>query len=979
MPDAAQNHANARNLAADILAKETDRTREKIREVAKKAILGATLFGGPEPELETLTAELETMFAVRPGSVGVLEDHDPDAHKVWLPDRRAQISWRFWTRYERYLSREFGLPPPVVNGLHSLTEKVLERLEDPVRPGPWDRRGMVVGSVQSGKTANYTGLVCKAIDAGYKLVVILAGIHSNLRSQTQLRIDEGVTGFDSQNGRNPNAHNRWIGVGKNPGERYIVHPLTTSAEDGDFNRSIASKQNVMLGSDPVILVIKKNGHVLKNLHEWVTAIAGHESKDGGKTVISDVPLLLIDDEADNASINTKSKDGADPEQDVSVINGRIRTLLDAFEKSAYVGYTATPFANIFINPDAESPKHGADLFPRSFIINVEAPSNYVGPARVFGLPGDPDREIQEQAGLNIVRDLTDYADAFPPKHKIDHVPHELPDSLGRAIRCFILVCAARRVRGQTHKHNSMLVHVTRFQPVQNHVARLLSNELIGVQRRLRDGDGARRPTIREELKQLWEEEFVPVSSEFGAEAQPVVTWEALDYELYAAAAKIDVAVINSSSQTPLDYKAHEAQGRSVIAVGGDKLSRGLTLEGLSISYFLRTSKMYDTLLQMGRWFGYRPGYVDLCRLFTTSELKRWYRHIALAEAELRREFDHMVATGQTPKTYGLRVRTHPAGMIVTALNKMSHSRVQELSWEGVLVQTTQFFKDPAVTASNLDAVGGLLAVLGVPDFAQEAPGSRIWKGVAAAEVAGFLSRLRFPPESARAGGSELVQFIRKQADKADKELTDWTVVLVGSSSASAEDRRKIAGRNTGLVSRMAEDQTDTTWLARKANIQNPADEAWDFRKVPFDASWFAAVASKPDLVDDRDWLAGFLGEDAEKVALSLTKRWQGSSPGRPAKLRSPEKGETTRPYGRVLRVLRPRSHGLLIIYPLVPPEEAGVGENMPVRKTGLDRHGDPVIGVALSFPASETVLGVEYRVNRVWDAMIQDDAAYDDE
>lgn len=979
MPDAAQNHANARNLAADILAKETDRTLEKIREVAKKAIQGATLFGGPEPELETLTAELAHMFAVRPGSVGVLDDHDPDAHKVWLPDRRAQISWRFWTRYERYLSREFGLPPPVVNGLHSLTEKVLERLEDPIRPGPWDRRGMVVGSVQSGKTANYTGLVCKAIDAGYKLVVILAGIHSNLRSQTQLRIDEGVTGFDTRNSRKLSANNLWIGVGKNPGERYPIHSLTSSAEDGDFSKKGAETQNVMLGSDPVILVVKKEKNILKNLNDWVLAVAGAQQPGDPKPVIRNVPLLLIDDEADNASINTKSRDGADPELDVSVINGRIRTLLDAFEKSAYVGYTATPFANIFINPDAESPKHGADLFPRSFIINVEAPSNYVGPTRVFGLPGDPDREIQEQPGLNIVRDLTDYADAFPPKHKIDHVPHELPDSLRRAIRCFILACAARRVRGQTSKHNSMLVHVTRFQPVQNHVARLVNNELIGLQRRLRDGDGARRPTIREELRQLWEEEFLPVSVEFGAEAQPVVTWAALDSELHDAAAKIDVAVINSSSQTPLDYKAHEAQGRSVIAVGGDKLSRGLTLEGLSVSYFLRTSKMYDTLLQMGRWFGYRPGYVDLCRLFTTSELRRWYRHIALAEAELRREFDHMVATGQTPRTYGLRVRTHPAGMIVTALNKMSHSRVQALSWEGVLVQTTQFFKDPAVTASNLDAVEGLLAVLSVPAFAQEAPGSRVWKGVAAAEVATFLSRLRFPPESARAGGSELVQFIRKQADKADKELTHWTVVLVGSGSASAEDRRKIAGRDTGLVSRTAEDQTDAAWLARKANIQNPADEAWDFRGVPFDAAWLAAVAGKPDLADDRDWLAGLVGEDAEKVALSLTKRWQENAPGRPAKLRSPEKGETTRPYGRVLRVLRPRSRGLLLIYPLVPPEEAGVRESMPVRKTGLNRRGDPVVGVALSFPASETVLGVEYRVNRVWDAMIQDDAAYDDE
>ncbi len=975
MPDAAQNHINARNLAADIIGKEPNRTLEKIRETAMKAIQAVSLFGGPTPELETITAELAHMFAVRPGTVGVLDDHDPDAHKVWLPDKRAHITWRFWSRYERYITREAGLPHAVVNSLHSLTDKVLERLEDPNRQGNWDRRGMVVGSVQSGKTANYTGLVCKAIDAGYKLIVILAGIHSNLRSQTQLRIDEGVTGFDTRNSRKLSANNLWIGVGKNAGERYPIHSLTSSAEDGDFSKKAASNQNVMLGSDPVVLVVKKNGHVLKNLHEWVTAIAGTQASEVEKPVIHNVPLLLIDDEADNASINTKSKDGADPEMDVSVINGRIRALLDAFEKSSYVGYTATPFANIFINPDAESPTHGADLFPRSFIINVEAPSNYVGPTRVFGLEGDLDREIPAQPGLNIVRNLTDYADAFPPKHKIDHVPKDLPESLKRAIRCFILVCGARRVRNQSSKHNSMLVHVTRFQPVQNHSARLVSDELIGLQRRLRDGDGARQPTLRDELKQLWEEEFVQVSLEFGSEARPEVTWKALDAELHAAAAKIDVAVINSSSQTPLDYKAHEAQGRSVIAIGGDKLSRGLTLEGLSVSYFLRASKMYDTLLQMGRWFGYRPGYVDLCRLFTTSELKRWYRHIALAEAELRREFDHMVATGQTPKTFGLRVRTHPAGMIVTALNKMSHSRVQELSWAGVLVQTTQFFKDGTVTSSNFAAVEGLLAALGRPVELPSGGGSRMWKDVSAAEVATFISKLRFPPEAARAGGAELVQFIGQQADKPDKELTHWTVVMVSSGSAEAGDRRTIAGQETGLVSRSAEDQTETTWLARKANIQNPADEALDFRGVPFDAKWLAAISSKPDLGDDLDWIAGCIGQDAWDVALALTLRWQGTNP---PKLRSPDKGQTTRPYGRVLRVLRPRSHGLLLIYPLVPPTEVSEGEGKLKRTTGLKRDGDPVIGVALSFPASETVLGVEYRVNRVWDSMIRDDDSYDE-
>jgi hypothetical protein len=973
MPDAAQNYSNAKNLAADVLDKMPDRTLEQIRDVAAKAIAGVTLFGGPIPDLELLVADLAHIFAVRAGTFSALDD--PTGHKPWLPDKKASIDWRFWIRYERYLGREFGMPLPLVNNLHKLTDKILERLEDPDREAPWDRRGMVVGSVQSGKTANYTGLVCKAVDAGYKLIIILAGIHSNLRSQTQLRIDEGVTGFDTRNSRKLSPNNLWIGVGKNQGERYPIHSLTSSAEDGDFSKVLANKQNLMLGSDPVVLVVKKNSSLLKNLQQWVSAVAGHQGGSDSRPVIRNVPLLLIDDEADNASINTKGKQGSDPDLDVTAINGRIRGLLDSFEKSAYVGYTATPFANIFINPEVESPKHGQDLFPRSFIINVEAPSNYVGPVRVFGLDGDPDREIPAKAGLNVVREVDDFESVFPRKHRQDLVPAELPDSLRRAIRCFVLVCAARRARRQETSHNSMLIHVTRFKNVQNLTAQLVSDELIGLQRRLRDGDGNRKPTLVEELRDLWLSEFDSVFADFGSDAGVPITWAQVETELHPAAAKIDVAAINSSSQTALDYKAHEASGRSVIAVGGDKLSRGLTLEGLSISYFLRTSRMYDTLLQMGRWFGYRPGYLDLCRLFTTNELIQWYTHIALAELELRREFDHMVATGQTPERYGLRVRTHPAGMIVTALNKMSHSRVQELSWQGVLVQTTQFWKSPEATRTNLAAVEDLLTGLGTPLEArgQPEPGTRIWSDATADSVSDFIGRLRFPPEAARAGGAELAQFIRKQVQKSDAELLHWTVVLVGNSQASAAERRTIGGHEVGLVSRTPAAQDEKTWTARNANILNPRDEAWDFVGETFTSEWLAEVAGKADLVGDLEWLNNQVCQDADLVALKLTRRWQESG-----RLKRHSDAEATRPVGRVLRVLRPRTRGLLLLYPLAQLERTGQGEGRLPQPTGLNPQGDPVFGIALSFPASETVLGIEYRVNRVWDAVASEDEAYDD-
>lgn len=967
-------YANARNLAIDFLRKEKFRSPEMIAETASKAAQAQALFDpAVKIDLPKLIAELGYLFSVTADLATALDDAKD--HKPWFPARRAGIVWRFWNRYVTYLERDFGMPPPIVSNLDDLTSMILERLEDPTRDPPWDRRGMVVGSVQSGKTANYTGLICKAVDAGYKLVIVLAGIHSNLRAQTQLRIDEGVLGFDTKKSRKLNTDSQWIGVGKIPGDRLVIHSLTSSAENGDFSKAMAQQIGVMLGGDPVVLVVKKNSALLGNLLTWILHIAGGSNPSGEQDIVKNIPLLLIDDEADNASINVKAKPGGKEGDTVTAINGKIRKLLDAFEKSVYVGYTATPFANIFINPEAEDIKHGEDLFPRSFIINVRPPSNYVGPVRVFGLDGDADAGIQPSEGLPIVRSVEDYEAAFPPRHKLDHVPLDLPDSLKLAMRCFVLACAARRARGQTTEHNSMLVHVTRFVNVQGEVERLVKAELNTLKRRIQFGDGKRTPTLREELQKLWEDEFVAVSAKIAAEGGSHVTWEQVSGELHSAAAKIVVMPINGYAKEALDYKEQEAEGISVIAIGGDKLSRGLTLEGLSVSYFLRTTRMYDTLMQMGRWFGYRPGYLDLCRLFTTRLLGGWYRHIASAEEELRREFDYMVAAGLTPANYGLRVRTHPDGMIVTALNKMSYAKTLQLSWSGVLAQTTQLPKDAERIGNNLSATEELLLLLDEKSVEDRA--SRVWTNVRAELVAGFVERLQLPPASARASGDQLAMFIRKQSTKTPTELRSWMVVLVSHKTAALERRRKIAGYEVGLLERTPEGQTERSFALKKANIMNPADEGRDFLNATFSAEWLAEIRAKRELENDVEWLEMQIGREARTVALELTKRWQDANP---PKLRKPSQGETDRPNGRVLRVLRSPDRGLLLIYPLLPPEWVERGEEAVETRevTGLSKNGPPIVGVALSFPTSATTLGVEYRVNRVWGAEIEEDEKFED-
>jgi hypothetical protein len=958
------NHA--RSLAVTLLNMQPVRTHEVIRAQVELAVQTTRAAGMGEVNADDLVAQLMHEGNVEaPDSTMMV---DPTEHENWLPTKRASIEWRFWRRYEAFLEQEKQLPHRVVQNLAKLTDDILAQMEDPSRKPSWDCRGMVVGSVQSGKTANYCGLICKAVDAGYRLIVVLAGMHNNLRSQTQYRLDEGVLGRDSQKDRQLDQATSLIGVGKLFGQLLPIHTLTSSLDDGDF-RAPKADTGVTIGGDPVILVVKKNGSVLRNLLRWVLHVRGEEVPGGKGKVIRGVPLLVIDDEADNASINTKDRKGKPADDDdVTAINGRIRELLDAFEKSAYVGYTATPFANIFINPDAETPKHGEDLFPRSFILNVSPPSNYVSPSRVFGLDGDPDSGIEAKQELPLFRLVDDNEDVFPPKHKKDLLVHKLPDSLLRALHCFVLVCAARRARGQTEVHNSMLIHVTRFVDVQHQVAQLVQHQVESIRRRLAIGEGERRQTLFSELQKLWRDEFEPTSAQIRAmlsdENLPALTWTQVVAELPEAAGRIEVKEINGHATDVLDYVAHR-QGFNVVAVGGDKLSRGLTLEGLSISYFLRTSQMYDTLMQMGRWFGYRPGYLDLCRLFTTEGLRRWYRHIALAEVELRREFDRMKVAGLTPRHYGLRVREHPGGLLVTAMNKMSHARTQRLSYAGQLVQTAHFITIPKVVRDNADFVGRFLDGLGGRNAAKKTSAAWLWKNIEPAQLLdGLLRDFSVASEGWRLQKPELMEFIRRQAGAG--ELINWTVALVNTDGKVGTF--PIAGCNPGMAERKPEEGSwpsggaPTLYVARNANIQSPSHQAIDLAEICLDKSVLTELLAKR-VVESGGPLFTPPEEALLQQCCAEQKTLADAAERLTALRKPPVEGETKRARinGEVARHLRPRTHGLLLIYTLLPTEN-----RWPVCEP-------PFMGLAFSFPSSHTARAVDYKVNKVWQATFQDE------
>lgn len=447
-------------------------------------------------------------------------------------------------------------------------------------------------------------------------------------------------------------------------------------------------------------------------------------------------MLLIDDEADNASINTSKNK-------ITAINNHIRNILKLFKKNAYVGYTATPFANVFIPIDEQG-----DIFPRDFIINLPAPSNYIGPEQVFGFSPLEEDEFSETV-LPITHKIEDAETFIPNAHTNKTAPDssELPDSLQLAIKSFIITCAIRRLRGQEKAHNSMLIHITRYTVWQKHTFECVQATFDKYNNAIKLNDIG----IFEEFRQVFEgnipnhKNFVQVSAQIldyslnSLDAQiQVHTWEDVKNELYKACSKIQIRIINGGSKDTLEYFNHK-DGLSVIAIGGDKLSRGLTLEGLSVSYFLRASKMYDTLMQMGRWFGYRQGYVDLCRLFTTRQLNEWFCHITMASEELRKEFDYMTnVAGATPEKYALKVRTHPDLLQITASNKLRDVKNIQVSFSARLVETYEFVKNKAIFKQNFAHTHQFIEDLGKNET-DNFPKDFVWKNISASKIIAFLS------------------------------------------------------------------------------------------------------------------------------------------------------------------------------------------------------------------------------------------------
>lgn len=755
-------------------------TREQVEEKAKQI---AAIFGYAG-DLRNIVTEAMESVVTRMGAGISLVDVNAKHDDQWV-HRREDISWTYARAYEEFLRNE-GWPPQMVQSLSDVTTRILGHLQDPLSEGTsWNRRGLVIGHVQSGKTANYTGLIARAADAGYKFIIVIAGIHNNLRRQTQQRIDEAFIGRSSD----PIDKRKKIGVGLNQG---YPHPATLTNVISDFNKKTATESGWELNdfSKPIILIIKKNVTTLTALHKWLKEL--NAERDGR---ISDVPMLLIDDEADNASINTNKED-LDPTR----TNAMIRRILGLFAKSCYVGYTATPFANIFINPDAYGDDVQEELFPRDFIYCLDAPTTYFGAEKVF---------LNEETSESIVRAIDDCEDLIPYSHKRDDPVFELPPSLYRALDEFIVARAIRNLRGQTGKHCSMMVNVSRFVPVQKAVRDFLSlrekkiREAVLANYAMPEGVSSRN-IYMQGLKDAFDAEY----------ADAGVTWEEVKAALVGVFEHLHLYVINSKSDEVLDYTRYEKEGigLTAVAVGGLSLSRGLTIEGLTVSYMYRNTKMYDTLMQMGRWFGYRPGFEDLCRVHLSRDSINWYSHIADAAEELVQQVKRMRRDGLSPKDFGLYVRSHPDTLLITAANKMRAGEqvtVQQ-SFSGRLRETSAVSIDAGLNSRNFKLFSDLWST----DFGGVKPENTgkglIYRDVGLNILEDFLLRYDFHSGQV-ALKADLLAYIELIADRHPKA----DILLISPENGSGglepyrlrnQERTIGEGRLEGLIWKLNKDR-----------------------------------------------------------------------------------------------------------------------------------------------------------------------------
>jgi hypothetical protein len=717
------------------------------------------LFKLTEQEIQRFVKHLETVYGTTQDDGHILKKDFAE----WYTQEKKNIDFHYWKRLKTFWIEKSVLPKAVVNSVDTVTDEIMGFLGNPKDKESWNRRrGLVMGHVQMGKTTNYSALISKAADSGYRIIIVLAGLTNSLRYQTQVRLDKTFVGKSSVSDA---THTKTYEVAQilklgDPDYR-ARHPFCGTSQLSDFNTATAGAVGAHQGTfaEPILFVTKKNPKVLEKITDWLKGLNNGALLDG--------PMLVIDDEADNASVNTN----VNPDQ-ITAINRNIRLLLNTAKQSTYIGYTATPFANIFIDPDsADEMATGVneDLFPADFIKSLDPPDNYVGSQRLFTDDGD-----LFEACVRVIPN--DYSELLPLKHKSQHPVSQLPGSLKDAVREYLLFRAIRMADGNGASHSAMLVNVSRFNHVQEQVKEKIDEFLKSLADSINAWSQAdwKSSTAMTELYRIWMEEFEGID---GLD----VTWDHARMQLVDAIKSIEPKLVNMKG-SGIDYEKAPPSGLHIIGIGGLALARGLTLEGLAISYVLRNVGAADTLLQMGRWFGYRPGFEKLCRIHATQELIDDFAAVSESVEELRTDFQRMALLNKTPYEFGLKVRQSPTGIAITAANKMRTAKPISLAEDFSTrhIQAHSLHDDVEINQKNIELAKDFIKKLSTAmndSFENNADKKGlVWKNVPATLVLEFIKSMSFPQTEfdmlASDDSSLLTSYIE---DRIGSELREWDV------------------------------------------------------------------------------------------------------------------------------------------------------------------------------------------------------------
>ncbi|CUJ83542.1 Z1 domain protein [Ruegeria denitrificans] len=663
---------------------------------------------------------------------------------------------RFWPSLKNYLLNEKGWHKDDIDSIGIASDEVVSLLQNPAEDA-FKCTGLVVGHVQSGKTANMTAVIAKALDAGYDTVIVLAGLTNKLREQTQARFKKDL-------------------VDRRPLDWQVLTP----AKDGDFRKP--PQGGFLKHTDKAQLaVVKKNVSPLGQL--------GDAIRETPWAALKQLRVLVIDDECDQASVNAASG-----ELDITRINERIRELLSMLPAVTYVGYTATPFANVLINPYKPNGVDLDDLYPRDFITALPTPKRYFGAEKLFG-KFDANGDDESSDGYDMVRVIPKDDVAMLQPHKASEreaFSPEIPKSLEDAMLYFLACCAARRARGQSTQHMTMLIHTSSYVVMHQKIARLIEAWLGIHKTELKAGKGE----LADRIIELWTTESNRLPRDLTEEQEtPIVSvFEHLPDVLDA----VTVPIENGGSDDRIDY---ENEPKTYIAVGGSILARGLTLEGLTVSYFLRSASQYDTLLQMGRWFGYRPGYEDLPRIYTTEDLRLRFRALSGVEDEIRRDIAEYRERDLTPMELAVRVRSIP-GMAITTKSKMKAAEECSISYWGAHKQTIRFnHKSDSIVAANWKAASSMIETIEALRLRDKEATAKLWRGVPRSEIINFLRE--YTPHEIQKDLSR--EFLLEFVEEAGSQLDKWCVGIV--EPKKGEPSQKVLG-TVGRITTVKRAQLD---------------------------------------------------------------------------------------------------------------------------------------------------------------------------